>query len=720
MKRSHAMRLLLAVLLLAAAGAGASARAADRVALDHDARLPAAAFAAGEIRAALTGAGCAVADGPADAGPRIALRLDAAAGLKPQAYVLTVDAGPACTVRASDAAGLLYGGLEAAEQIRLGGGPAGLRAARGEPAIARRGIKFNIPLDARTPSYSDASDSAQQNIPEMWSPEFWRELLDDLARHRYNVLTLWSLHPFPSMVKVPEYPEVALDDVKRTRVPFDDTYDLSGRDMVRPATLKDLETVKSIPLSGKIAFWRDVMRHARDRCIEVHVITWNLFTFGAEGKHGITCDQTNPITLDYFRKSVREMVRTYPDLAGIGVTAGENMKELKGEHGKEPWLWKAYGEGVRDALALEPGRQVRFIHRYHQTALAPVLDAWKNYPGVFDLSFKWAQAHMYASTAPSFAKRSLAELSADRRMWLTVRDDDYYLFRWGDPAFAREFIRAMPGPDKLAGYYIGPDGYTWGREFVGTEPDSPRQTVIRKKWYSFMLWGRLGYDPSLPDALFERTFERRFPGAGKAMHEALARASRILPLVTRLHWENFDFQWYPEACTSHRTYKGFHTVRHFAEGRSMPGEGLMSIKDWAERAAGGKATEGPTPQQVAEAIRGHAAAARGLAAGIDPKGDKELRLTMGDVEAMAHLGDYYAEKILAAADLALFQRTGEAERQASAVRRLEAAVGHWERYAAAVSRQYVPQLLTRLGRVDVRALTEAVKADVSIARGWSR
>jgi hypothetical protein len=710
MTRSLLTRGLPAALLLAGAAAGPDARAAERVALEHDARLPAAAFAAGEIRAALAGAGCAVADGPAGAGPRIALRLDAAAGLTPQAYALTVDAGPACTIRASDAAGLLYGGLEAAEQIRLGGGPGGLRAARGEPAIARRGIKFNIPLDARTPSYSDASDSAQRNIPEMWSMDFWRELLDDLARHRYNVLTLWSLHPFPSMVKVPEYPEVALDDVKRTTVPFDDTYDLCGRDMVRPAHLKSLETVKTIPIDGKIRFWRDVLRHARDRCIEVHVVTWNLFTFGAEGKHGITCDQTSPVTADYFRKSVREMVRTYPDLAGIGVTAGENMKDLKGENSKEAWLWKAYGEGVRDALQSEPGRQVRFIHRYHQTALGPVLNAWKDYPGPFDLSFKWAQAHMYASTAPSFAKRSLAELPADRRMWLTVRDDDYYLFRWGDPAFAREFVRKMPGPDKLAGYYVGPDGYTWGREFVSTEPDAPRQTVIRKRWYSFMLWGRLGYDPSLPDDLFARTFETRFPGAGKAIHEALARASRILPLVTRLHWEDFDFQWYPEACTSHRTYKGFHTVRHFAEGRSMPGEGLMSIKDWAERAAGGKAMEGPTPQQIAETIRDHAEAARALASGVDPKGDKELRLTKGDVEAMAHLGDYYAEKIEAAADLALFQRTGEAARKASAVRR--------ERYAAAVSRQYVPQLLTRLGRVDVRALTEAAKADVGIARAW--
>ena len=49
----------------------------------------------------------------------------------------------------------------------------------------------------------------------MWSMDFWREFFDEMARDRYNVLSLWSLHPFPSLVKVPEYPDVALADVKR-------------------------------------------------------------------------------------------------------------------------------------------------------------------------------------------------------------------------------------------------------------------------------------------------------------------------------------------------------------------------------------------------------------------------------------------------------------------------------------------------------------------------
>ena len=95
----------------------------------------------------------------------------------------------------------------------------GVEAVDGAPFIERRGLKFNIPLDIRTPSYQDAGDAAQNNIAEMWNFEFWREYLDAMARDRYNVLTLWNPHPFPSMIHLDDYPDVALEDVCGTSFP---------------------------------------------------------------------------------------------------------------------------------------------------------------------------------------------------------------------------------------------------------------------------------------------------------------------------------------------------------------------------------------------------------------------------------------------------------------------------------------------------------------------
>jgi hypothetical protein len=622
----------------------------------------------------------------------------------------------------ADAAGAMYGGLEFAEALDLGT-LAGLTPGERRPFLAQRGIKFNIPLDLRTPSYSDNSDAAQANIPEMWSREFWREFLDEMARHRFNVLTLWNLNPFPSIVKVPEYPEVALADVLRgRREHFNERFPHSGERMFRPEFLKDAEVIKRMSIEEKIAFWREVLQMAKDRGVDVYWFTWNAFIHTEEGKHGITRAQPDGEMLRYFRASVRETVRTYPLLAGMGITAGESMEEPMGKIPKEEWLWRAYGEGVRDALRDQPERQFRMIHRFHMTGLDQVSRYWKEYPGPFDFSYKYAVAHMHGMTNPPFIKPLLPELSPARRTWLTVRNDDIYSFRWGDPQFARDFVTAMPGPDKVAGLYMGPDGYCWGREAMDLEPGTPRQLVIKKQWFSFMLWGRLSFDPSLSDPFFERVLAARFPGVpADELLRAWSAASRIIPETTRFIWGNIDLRWLPEACISHPAYKGFYNVRHFIEGEGMPESGTLTIREWRERRLENKPMEGITPPQVAANLRQHAETAlRGVVLlGPAAEGNQELRMTLGDLEAFARLGEYYAAKIEGACELALYDATSDTGHQRTAMSHLEAALRRWRDYAAVYARQYrQPLLYNRVGIVDIPKLSENAAADIQMAREW--
>jgi hypothetical protein len=678
-------------------------------------------FAAREIERAVRASGV-------PAGPREVL-LEVVPGGPPQGYCIAPRPGGQVRVSGSDAAGVMYGGLDIAEALRLGTFTA-LGASQHQPHIARRGIKFNIPLDLRTPSYSDCSDSFQANIPEVWSRAFWREFLDEMARNRLNVLTLWSLHPFPSLVKVPEYPDVALDDVWRTTLPLDDSFSHSGSDMVRPVMLERHEVVKRLTIDEKIRFWRDVMEQAHDRGIEVYLFTWNIFTFGATGKYGITPSPTNRATIDYFRASVRETVLTYPRLAGMGITAGEQMPN-RPDYSKEQWLWQTYGEGIRDGLKAQPARPFRLIHRYHMTGQGEILREWKDYPGPLDFSFKYAIAHMYSATNPPFILAALPNLPPDQHTWLTVRNDDIYSFRWGDPQFARDFIRCMPGRDQVAGFYMGPDGYCWGREFIDRAPETPRQLVMQKQWFSFMLWGRLSYDPTLPDALFERTLAQRFPEvpAGPLL-EAWGAASRIIPQVTRFFWGDIDVRWFPEACLSHPRVRGFYTVRHFIEGETMPGSGILNIRQYRSRRLGKMPMQGITPLQVAEQLDAYSERACELSTGLIRKGDsarraagkesmdKDLRRTLLDLEAFAHLGLYYSQKIQGATELALFDATGDAKYRDQAILHLEAARNRWKDYAATATAAYRPQLLNRVGYVDLTALTAKVEQDIAIARTW--
>jgi len=718
--------------------------ASDIVTLLYSGEVPQLRFAAAEVRAALAGKATTIAELrldtaqiPVGTGTLIILaagpdevggvarqyNLTPLAATAEQSYVIRRKSGPEATIIAvlgADANGAMYGGLDVAEAIRLGPLDTGRLDERARsPHIAQRGIKFNIPLDARTPSYSDNSDSAQANIPEMWSFDFWREFLDEMARHRYNVLSLWSLHPFPSIVKVPEYPDVALDDVKRTTIRLDDSFSHTGDDMVRPEMLANLETVKKITIAEKVQFWRDVMQYAKDRGIDVYLFTWNIFTHGAEGKYGITSEQTNPTTIAYFRASVRETILSYPLLAGMGITSGEHMENRKDEFSKEKWLWKTYGLGIMDAKKLQPSRQVRLIHRFHMTGMGEILEQWKQYTDPFDFSFKYAIAHMYSTPAPPFIKPVLGQLPPGMKTWLTIRNDDIYSFRWGDPDFARAFIRAIPGPDKIAGFYMGPDGYNWGREFLSTEPETPRQLVMKKQWYSFMLWGRLSFQPDLPEELFLKTLSVRFPEVrSETLSEAWSAASRVFPQITRFFWGDIDLKWFPEASLSHKRHKGFYTVRHFIEGHTMPESGILDILTYRSQKTAGQQPDGITPLEVADNLARDASRALQLLALLNYREDKELRLTLGDIEAMAHLGNHYAEKIRGATALAVFDATGEARDREEALNHLRSALAHWNRYAAVAGRQYKPQLLNRVGYVDLKQLIAKVEADIEIATDW--
>ncbi|MGC8887015.1 MAG: carbohydrate-binding family 6 protein [Verrucomicrobiia bacterium] len=643
---------------------------------------------------------------------------------KPESYLIRrilKDNRENIVVFGYDEVGAMYGGLDLAEAIRLNTINK-ITNSNHSPFVEKRGIKFNIPLDLRTPSYSDCGDSFQQNIPEIWSMDFWSEFLDEMARNRYNVLTLWNLHPFPSLVRVPEYPETALNDVWRTKEKLDDSFSFTGTDMVRQNMLKNYEVVKKISIDEKIQFWRNVMQYAYDRGIEVYLFTWNIFVWGTDGKYGITTSQTNKITIDYFKRSVRETVLTYPLLAGIGITAGENMQNRTDEFSKEKWLWETYGRGILEAKKLNPQRKIRLIHRYHMSNQKEILDAWKDYPDEFDFSFKYAIAHMYSSPAPPFIKSALPYIPQGMKTWLTVRNDDIYSFRWADPEYVRAFVTNFPSGEKFVGFYMGPDGYCWGREFLSKNPKVPRELVMKKQWLSFMLWGRLSYNPQLSDELFLKWIEYKFPEVdAEQLFTALRQSSKIIPQVTRFFWQDIDLKWFPEACLSHPRHKGFYTVQHFIEGQTMPSSGIMNILDYRDALLNKKVVTGITPAEVAENLKNYSHSALRIISEVKTNFNNasvELRETIGDIKAVSYLGEYYSEKIVGAINLALYDATGDENYKSAAIEQLRSALRFWINYADCYDAMYKSQLLNRVGYVNLKELTGKVENDIEIAKNW--
>jgi len=639
-------------------------------------------------------------------------------------------------VESIDAAGAMYGGLELAEQVRTRGVDGVIDTDR-NPYMPLRGTKFNIPLDLRNPSYSDMSDSAQQNIETVWDFEFWRAYLDALARDRYNFVSLWNLHPFPSMVKLPEFPDVALNDVWRSKIQFDEDYPTRTTGLVTPAMLANKEVVKQLTIDQKIEFWRRVMQYAKDRNIDFYVMTWNVFTYGVDGKYGITDALDNPKTVDYFRASVREMFRTYPLLRGIGLTAGENMGDASAYYSggadsfdaKEGWLLATYGQGVLDAARAEPKRQFTLIHRQHESRAADIAKTFAPViaqPNVtFDFSFKYAQAHALSSTTQNFHRGYLESLGSLKTLW-TVRNDDALMYRWAAPDFVREFVKNIPY-EKSRGYYVGSDMWVWGREFLARDPKLQRQLEVDKHWLHFLLWGRLGYDPTLDNERIAGLVGQRFAGidAPKLLH-AWQDASMIYPLVTGFHWADFDFQWYIEACRSRpgpaKTASGFHSVETFINQPVHPATDNIRIPAFVAGVIAGKIPAGTTPLQVADQLDARAESVFNSTKQLPQRQPApkyaELNATVNDLLLMASLGQYYAAKIRGATELALFRETHREEHRTKAVEQLNAALQTWLQYSQRARAAYKNPLWTnRVGIVDWNELDAEARKDVEIARG---
>lgn len=609
-----------------------------------------------------------------------------------------------------DDAGVMYGGLEVAEIIKVRGIDA-IENQLQNPYMKVRGTKFNIPLDVRTPTYTEPSDAAQNNMAEMWNFDFWKEYIDNLARYRYNTISLWSMHPFPSMVKVPEYPDVALDDVRKSTVDWEENYSLNGWGFDAPEIINNYEIIKKISIDEKIDFWRKVMAYGKQRNVQFFVLTWNIFVYGTDGKYGITDKLENPVTTDYFRKSIKQMVLTYPDLAGIGLTTGENMYDYTTLQ-KEEWAFATYGQGVLDALKEQPGRKINLIHRQHQTQAKEITaifkDVMQNENINFIFSFKYAQAHVYSSVNQIFHQNFVQDIKKEnlKTLW-TLRNDDNFYFRWGAPDFVRDFIKNIPH-DVSEGFYYGSDQYVWGREFLGKNSFEPRDIEIVKHWYQWMCWGRLGYNPDMGNNRFVEYIQYRFPSIkAQEMFDAWQNASMIYPRVTGFHWGALDFQWYIESGQSRpfvaNTPSGYHDVNRFTTLPPHKGTGYLSIPDYTKAFLAGSEIKGETPLQVAQEIIQNADLALNWADRQSMEMNKELRITIDDIKTIAWLGKNYGHKIRGATYLSLFRESLQKEWYEKAIVELNTSAGYWRHYASLAMANYLNPLWTnRVGYVDWR------------------
>lgn len=599
--------------------------------------------------------------------------------LAPEAYSIEVNKTQV-KVTGGDAVGLMYALLDIKEQLTSN--TQKIEPKNETPALAFRALKFNLPWD----SYRNG-EALALHYETCRDTNFWHDFLDMMAENRFNKLTLWNLHPFNYMVKTAKYPEAC---------GFSD------------AEMEEWEL-----------FWHSLFRMAKNRGIETYLINWNIFVSPefakAHNASPISIENnflgegdTTEIMKDYFRESVRDVIDTYPNLTGLGITLGEGMGGMTPEE-REQWLLDSYIAGVRKA-----SRKIKFIHRVPLSAgkgsggstsasvevmTRETLDTLTCFDGPINIELKFNWSHGHSCT--DLVKVHGGKLSdaywnpLPKNYYLAwmMRNEDFFVLRWGQPDFIRSHIEKNLHP-YVNGYYVGSETYIPAKDYITSLPGSSYHYAFERQWMFYKMWGHLLYNAQTPDAYFAQAFENRFPGKGNLLFDAQSEVSKI-PLIIASYWNaTWDFTLYSEGMLGFNDWKkpsvDLLSLKTLSTREPMD-PNYMSIPEFlADETA---STNKISPIALADSIDEFCFKALSQVKSIDISQNVDLLNEVSDIKAWAYLGCYFSNKLRAAVEYQKFKQTNNADNLKKAIEWLEKATKNWDDLVNVTTPIYEPMPL---------------------------
>lgn len=582
---------------------------------------------------------------------------------------------PAVKIIGGDARGLLYGSLNLLEQMQFN--PDKVESTEESARFPFRALKFNLPWV----SYRDGT-AIRLHAETCRDLKFWESFLDMMADNRFNALTLWSLHPFHLMIRNEQFPEAC---------------DLTD------AELADWQ-----------AFLHGLFAMAKERGIETYIVNWNIFVSPAFAKHhGVAdyCDETisssyigpgdrSQVIKDYMRTTVTQLIDTYPDLTGLGISYGERMEDFTPVE-RQQWFEETFAAGMKKA-----SRPIRFINRLPFSKGS----AGSGVPGVTteqltrnaiesmnlpttvitEAKFNWSHAH----SSPKLIKIHGGKMGNTywnpppknyQINWM-IRNEDFFALRWCEPDFVRSHI-AMNGQEYVGGYYLGSECYIPAKNYISA-PGFPPGYAFERQWLYYMVWGRLLYNPELNDDVFINACTQRYGPEGKALFDALKLGSRMPLRLASFYDVGWDYTLYSEGFMANSAISNperLITVEELIKRAPLEPD-YLSIKDFVRLQKSGKPVpeDKTSPLQLADqAVLDGKKALEILDATPREKRSKLLADEEADARAWAHLNICFGEKLKAAVALQRFRQEKDAAQGSATVGHLDNAVVQWELLSAA-------------------------------------
>lgn len=599
--------------------------------------------------------------------------------LPPGAFAVTHH-GTTTNLHASDGPGAMYLLLDLAEQTRHQQRWQRPAPQRVLPHYPWRAMKLNLPwFSYRKHEALQVHDAAMQRH------DFWADLIDALAADRYNVLTLWSMHPWHLMVRLPDFP---------------DANDLPPQEFARWQNL-----------------WHFIFNRAHDRGMRTFILTWNIFVSPALAKsrnwatYSIDWDyfgegDTRDEVLAYNRQSITAALNEYPNLTGIGICQSERMGGML-PHERLDWLHQAMIQGMR--IANRPAQLIfRVPHSMDRFSggstsgpveqhFRSVLNSLSDFPSpvYVESKFNWSHGHSTPRLAMIHGGAmtdALTNPPPDNYLFIwTVRNEDMFQLRWANPDYIRDWIAHNSQP-YVAGANIGAECCIPAQPFL--ESPSPHawwKWEFQRQWPLMRAWGRLLHDPSTPDDHLARYLDLHYGHGSAQLLPALARGSRMPLRLAAFFRSTWDFTLYAEGFLAPRqTPSRFITILDLAGPHPTLDPTWLSVDEFTAAEAANALPPGKlTPAQLADDLE---ADARAIAQTLSTLADLPPTAAplLVDCRAWAALSRYFAHALRAAIDLSRVRRASPAASPESTLAHTRHAIAAWDDLCAITSPQYPP------------------------------
>lgn len=577
---------------------------------------------------------------------------DAIVAGPPESWTLS-----ATRVTGADERGLMYGLLEAADQIRRTGR---ITPAKGASKTPMRGIRYFL-------------HNADLERDWYYSKEYWDEYLGMLARNRFNRFNLVFAHqtdylapPYPFWLDLPEFPTIRAKNLTAAQ---------------RDKNLEMLRYIAQGCVSRGIDFALGVWEHNIQDYRRPPMIPMT---------DGLTDDNIGP----YSYAALKKILQLIPEISSVQMRTNNES-------------------------GISPARQVDFYKNYVFKAIKdagrPVildLRGWIVAGGMVKaagevgipvrLSTKyWSEdtgrPYQPAETYANYSYLNFLEKTRTYKFyWELWGLGSHRLLLWGDPTHVRRAVSTF-GLAGSEGFEIDPPlaqkgfGNRPGKWGVFADSQSERmfwKWEFERYWLFYQLWGRLSYDPATPASLWEDELRRRFGPAASDVMAAYAQASQVVNEIVAVHLADPNMYIWPEINPGG-------LADSYREVSPSDWRYVAGIPEAVANRLNNTASAKQTPDETAKRFDTMAQLTEEAVARAKKKlsgPNREWLSTEPDLLVLAHLARYHAHKQRGTYLLTYFDRTRDESVLPEARREFEAGLAVWQKLVSLTDQLYPHQM----------------------------